>query len=231
MVMKREIQKPKAKPRLGKHGAKIKASRTERDIDFVSYEPVKRQKEISRFRISLAKIFQNFAYICLFIGVLALVDSIIGLVITYWPQPEILPSGNTSTDFGNGGWIQIQFLTYALIMNNPVVIIFEVILAILIILLIIWIWRLVVRITRRLTWRLSDEIMKPLALVEPISLLVVWTLAIVVIWFLLDDKLFWSASLVSLAFLCVGLLSFFAMRKLANDYLDYTRAESVLRRL
>jgi hypothetical protein len=186
--------------------------------------------EIPRFHISLAKLFQNLAYICLFVGCLALIGVVVGLIITYWPQSDSNLGNDIYQTNSGDGWNRIQLLTYMLVMYNPAVIVIEIIGLVLAAALIIWSWKLAVRTMRRLTWRLADEIMKPLRLVEPIFLLTVWALAIVGVWFLTDDGTFWAASVASLLLLVLGLFSLLAMRKLAGNILDFTRAELVLGR-
>jgi hypothetical protein len=221
--MEQKIKKLKTTRHAKKLGAKLKAPTSERDIDFVSYEPIQGQPEIPRFRIVLAKIFQNLAYTCLFVGCVVLIGSVAGLIITYsQPEPNL---DSAVTNPTGDGWLNLQLLTYALIMYRPAVIIFEILIAILVIALIIWGWKVAIRNMRRLAWRLADAIMKPLILVEPIFLLTVWALTIVMAWFLVDDATFLVASLACLAFLLVGLLSFLIMRKLADNRLDFTRAE------
>jgi hypothetical protein len=188
----------------------------------------KKPKEIPRFRITIAKLFQNLAYFCLIIGIAVLLSLITYAIITYWPKSPAEPSIDNSSsqaDFGTMGWIGLM-----LRLSTGSMIFIEVIIGVLAILLIIWGLRMIIRTARRLIWRLADEIMKPLALVEPIFLLVVWALIIMGIWLLVDDKFFWFLSCVSLILLGLGLLSFLAMRKLAGSDLDFSRAELVLGR-
>ena len=190
-------------------------------------KPAKKSKEIQRHQLFLAKVFQNLAYICLFIGGLALIAVITGLIMAFWPRPDAGLGGNVSSgsDYGWGG---IPALVYSFLMFNPFVIILEIAIVILGIMIIIWGWKLAVRTTRRLTWRLADALMKPLAMIEPLVLLIIWTLVMLGIWFGVDPQFFWVADLTSLSFLIVGLINFFAMRKLAGDVLDFTRIELML---
>ncbi|MDR1970262.1 MAG: hypothetical protein LBQ11_02905 [Candidatus Nomurabacteria bacterium] len=190
---------------------------------------VKKSKETPRFYISLARVFQNLAYICLFVGCVAFLATIVGLVITFWPQPEPSSSSGYVTD-PIGGWSGVGFWAQALFMFNPYAIIFQIIIGVLLVLLVIWGWRFAIRTMRRLTWRLADEIMKPLAIVEPILLLIVWAITVVGSLFIVEAEVFLTISFSSLIFLAIGLLCFLAMRKLAGKYLDFTRAELVLGR-
>jgi hypothetical protein len=191
----------------------------------------KEPKEVPRFYISLAKIFQSLAYLCLFIGCMALLAVIIGLIITYWPQSEPSLDGGFSTEaIYNSGWGGMQVFSYMFILSGTGVVIFEIIVGVLAVIVAIWAWKLAVRTMRRLTWRLADQIMKPLATIEPISLLTVWALVILGVWLIVDAKLFWAVGFTSLILMVFGLLNFLIMRKIAGSRLDYTRAELVLGR-
>jgi hypothetical protein len=191
---------------------------------------VKKPKEVPRFYTAVAKFFQSIAYVCLFVGTLALLGVITYAIVTYWPQADLGGSGSSPVDYGSdsgGGWI---WLTIRMTVGSGYAVIVGIVFGILAILLIIWGLRLMVRTARRLTWRLADEIMKPLSLVEPILLLTVWALTILGTWLSLDDKSFLAAGFACLIFLGLGLVSFLAMRRLAGNSLDYTRAELVWRR-
>jgi hypothetical protein len=187
-------------------------------------------QEIPRFRVTVAKLCQGLAYFCLLLGVLALICTITGLIITYWPQSE--PSINSAAsddtaaaDFGLLSWVGL-----ILRLSTGAMIFIEIVVGILALLVIIWGVRFAVRTMRRWTWRLADELIKPLALVEPILLLVLWALTIIGAWFLLDDQLFVVLSLICLVFLLIGLVSLLGMRKLVRSYLDFTRGDLVLHR-
>jgi hypothetical protein len=185
-------------------------------------------KEAPHFHITIAKLCQSLAYTCLLIGVLALLGIIVGLIIAYWPQSEpSVSSGSSSYQTSSNaiGWIQLMFT-----LSTGAMIFAEVVVCGLALFLILWGLKSAVRAMRRRTWQLADALMKPLAVVEPVFLLVVWALTILGAWFLVKDELFLTLSLVSLAFLLVGLASFLASRKLAKNYLDFTRADLVFRR-
>jgi len=185
-----------------------------------------KQKEVTRFKIILAKIFQNLAYMSLFCGLAIFVYVTTWLIFNYWLQSEPgLVSSSSQTEFGAFGWIGLMFK-----LSTGFMIFAEVIFGILAVILFIWCWRLVVRGMRRLTWRLADEILKPLGLVEPIFLLIVWALNIIGIWFFMGQNNFWALALTSLILLIVGEACFLLMRKLVSDQLDYSRAELVLGR-
>jgi len=200
-----------------------------RDIDFVSHKPMTKTKEISRWRVSLAKLSQNLAYICLVVGCIALVGVIAGLAITYWPSdPDLndlpVPS-NISSDVW--GWGNVQILTYTLIRHQPAMIVIQILIAILVLLLIIWSGRLAIQTMRRLTWRLADALMRSLAFIEPILLLTVWLLAIIIGQFLIEDEPLLAFNVIGFAFLVIGQVSFLIMRKLSGKYLDFTRAKLI----
>ena len=111
-------------------------------------------------------------------------------------------------------------------MLSPIfVFVMELIVGVAVILFIVWGWATAVRVTRRAIWRLADELMKPLALVEPMALLILWALAIIGAWWLADTALFWPLVVCALGFLIVGLICFGIFRKLAGGRLDFSRAD------
>jgi hypothetical protein len=184
-------------------------------------------KESPRFHITIARLFQSMAYVCLFVGLLALVGVITGLIVTNLPQSESSTSGGGSYSTGSNtiSWIALAFR-----LSTGTMVFVEIILGALVLLVIAWGIKSAIRIMRRWTWRLADEIMKPLIIVEPILLLILWALTIIGAWFLIKDESFLALGLISLIFLLVGLTSLLIMRKLAKNYLDYTRADLVFRR-
>ena len=187
------------------------------------------KKKSPYFHIIIAKLFQNLAYVCLLTGVLAFLGIIVGLVMTYWPQSEPnLGSGGggsyeTSPGSGAIGWVGLMFS-----LSPGTMIFFEAVVGVLVLFLVLWGLKSAIRAMRRRTWQLADALMKPLAVVEPISLLTLWALTILGGWFLIENEIFLTLSIVCLTFLLIGLASLLFMRKLAKNYLDFSRADLVL---
>jgi hypothetical protein len=184
-------------------------------------------KEAAHFRIIIAKFFQSLAYLCLFVGLVALFGVIIGLVVTYWPHSEASYNVNSSVDVISTD--SISWFGLMLKLSSGAMIFFEIFVSAIALLVIFWGIKSAVRISRRWTWRLADSLMKPLAVVEPLLLFGLYAATIIGAWFLIKDEIFLAAFLFCLLFMLVGLISLLIMRKLARNRLDFSRAELVMR--
>ena len=182
-------------------------------------------KEPVRARLIFGKIFQNLAYACLFLGIMALLGVIVMAVIEYWPQGEstTVTGGNqtvTISPGGNWSWLFMDTGAFSGFLR-----VLQVLVIVAAILIVFWGWRAAVNAMRRLVVRVTDQFLWSLPLVEPLFLLTVWTLVILGSWWLADPELFIPIAIISGGFLVLGLACFGAMRWLADARLDLTRAD------
>ena len=239
--MRRQVQKSRALGRNGKEAEDLppfinnqsQASRLHDPVDSDSALNEKQDRQISkqqtpktypRARIAFAKIFQSLAYMCIALGIGAVLCVIVAIVINYIPQQEVndvvINDGG-----GGGGWIIIMLDGLV-----PRIMGFlQVVIGVIGILMMIWMWRTAVRATRKLIWRISDEMMKPLSVVEPILLLILWTIGIIGAWWLAETEFFLPLVVTCLIFLGLGMISLGLMRKLSGRKLDFVRADLVKR--
>ena len=184
----------------------------------------KQSKNHSRARIIFARIFQNLAYICMAFGIGAILCVVVSMIIIYLPQSE---TSNIIVEpgVGGGGWFIIMVGGLAPRFMS----VFQIVIGVIGILIFIWMWRTAVRVTRKLVWRISDEVMKPLSVIEPIFLLTSWTIGIVGVWWLADAEFFLPLTVVCIVFLGIGMISLGLMRKLSGRKLDFIRADLVKR--
>jgi len=192
------------------------------DVNFAKTVVPAQRLQLPRGRRIFGKIFQSIAYLCLFIGIMAVLVAIVAAVLRYWPLSSSSVNNTTNNITTSGGswwWLSLTML-------SPIfVFIMELIIGVVVILFVVWGWAAAVRATRRLVWRLADEFMKPLSLIEPMVLLTLWVLAIVGVWWLADTALFWPLTICALSFLIVGLICFGIFRKLVGDRLDFSRVD------
>jgi len=182
-------------------------------------------KDPVRARLMFGRVFQNLAYFCLFLGIMAVLGVIVAAVMTYWTQDtSTLPDDNQAIDnigIRNNNWVWIV-LAGSLPGFMPFL---QIIVGILAIIVVIWGWRTAIRSTRRLVVRITDEFLWSLAVVEPLMLSVAWLLTIIGVWWLAAPELFMSLTAISGGILVFGLICFWAMRGLAGSRLDLTRAD------
>ncbi|MCL2038205.1 hypothetical protein FWG95_04385, partial [Candidatus Saccharibacteria bacterium] len=108
-------------------------------------------KEPVRARLIFGRLFQNLAYICLFLGVMAVLGVVVAAVLAYWPQnsPATPGSDQFMNNTNNGGWVWVLLAG-----SLPGFMLFlQIIVGVAIILFIIWGWRAAIRSARRLVVR------------------------------------------------------------------------------
>jgi len=186
--------------------------------------PQRRPKTYPRARIIFAKIFQNLAYMCIALGIGAVLCVVVAIVINHIPQQEV-NNVVINDGGGSGGWVMLMLGGLVPRIMNFL----QIIIGVIGILMMIWMWRTAVRATRKLIWRVSDEMMKPLSMVEPISLLALWTIGIVGAWWMAEAEFFLPLVVACLIFLSLGMISLGLMRKLSGRKLDFVRADLVKR--
>lgn len=177
-----------------------------------------KRNESSKFREIFGRIFQNIAYICIAAGIAAVLAVIIALIMNYAP---LFDSSQIVVNSNSGDWV---WLMLGGIMPGFIPAI-QIALGVIGILILIWAWKKAVRATRKLIWRIANGATKPLAVVEPITLLILWTIGIVGVWWLADVSAFVSLVITCLGFLVLGLVSLLIMRKLVDDKLDFERTD------
>ena len=195
-----------------------------RENNSSSAEKSSDESHFSRARIFFAKIFQSIAYLCLFVGLMAVLAVVVAAVLKFWPQNPATGGGASydGGDYGGGGgwwWLSLSA------MMPQFLFVFEIIVGVAAILVVVWGWAAAVRAARRWLLKFADEIMRPLRLVEPLSLLALWAIAICGAWWLAESNLFLPLVVIALGFLVVGLISFALMRRLAGSRIDLTRGD------
>lgn len=199
---------------------------------FIVREPVEQSltraqpakpREPSRWRLLLAKLLRGLAYTCLALGVAAVLGVIAAAIILYYqnhPSQSSAPldggAALTASGYSSGGWIWLMLGGLA----PGFAWAFAIFFGILALMLVIWVWRTALHIAERLVARLADELIKPVALVEPIAMLTVWAGAIIGLWLLPAVDVFLPLAVVSLALLALGLISLWIFRALAGARLD-----------
>ncbi|MCL1876609.1 hypothetical protein FWF74_01030 [Candidatus Saccharibacteria bacterium] len=179
-------------------------------------------KKPSRLTDFCARVFQDIAYICIAVGIMAVLAVIVAAAINLLPTNNPATTVSPGSSGGSGDawiWLMIGGLAPSFFVA------FQVIIGVVGILILIYIWKKSVYVARKLIWRVADEFLKPLKVVEPIALLVAYAVGIIGAWWLAGAELFVALTVICLAFLVAGLLSLLIMRKLSGEKFDFTRAD------
>jgi hypothetical protein len=78
---------------------------------------------------------------------------------------------------------------------------------------------------RRLVFRLSDSLLKPLALVESLSLLLTAVLTVTGVWWLASPELFAALAMISLGLMLIGLINFWLLHIVVGNRFDMNRCD------
>jgi acyl-CoA synthetase (AMP-forming)/AMP-acid ligase II len=227
----KKAEQPKATSSQRKKAAKhldisppYAAGEREEVIEISREHFVMQKRPITRGRRVVGKILQSIAYICLFLGYVAVIAVVVVAILKYWPQSSTAPTTGGDVTTSSGGFGGTNWWWAAAQMAMPQFIqIIQFVAVIAVAVMVIWGWRTAVRTARRFTLWIANELLKPLKYVEPITLLILYTASILGSWWLAESELFVSLAVLSLIILAVGLACFGLMRKLTGEWLDLTR--------
>jgi multisubunit Na+/H+ antiporter MnhG subunit len=166
-------------------------------------------------------------YVCLFLGLMATLGSIMMGVLRYWPKEETstTTSGEVQTVYeANGNWFVVIMERVApKELPAGVTITISVIVGVIGMVALIWGWIWVVRAMKRVAWRMADGMMRSLAMVEITSLGILWVLAGVGVWFLVEETFLWPLLICMGGVLLIGTVSFGVFRMIVGKSLDLAR--------